>query len=360
MPETNTILEVDRTNFGTTRLVDEPLEPLADGQVRLRIDRFALTANNITYATAGDLLGYWDFFPAADGWGRVPAMGWADVVQSMHPGIGIGGRYFGWFPMGQFVDLTAGVTPSGIRDDSDHRQAHASVYRGYTNTEHDPWYEPGGDAEDRHALLRGLFLTALLADEFFGDDDYFGADHVVVLSASSKTAIGFAQRAARRDVSVIGLTGTDNVGFVESLGWYDEVLPYDGLSALPATGDAVAIDMSGNAAALAEIHRHFGDRLQHSMLVGMSHHDAPPVEVTDGPTPEFFFAPTEVDRRIDEWGRAEYERRTTEALHAFVGESPRWLTVERTTGPADAEATYRDVYAGTVPPSVGRIVSLHD
>ena len=44
----NITLEVDRAACGETRLVAAPLEPLADGQVRLRVDRFALTANNVT------------------------------------------------------------------------------------------------------------------------------------------------------------------------------------------------------------------------------------------------------------------------------------------------------------------------
>jgi len=231
----NVTLEVDRAECGKTRLVEAELEPLGDGQVRLRIDRFALTANNVTYAVLGDMLGYWDFFPTGDpAWGRVPAMGWADVVESTHPGIPTGGRHYGWFPMGRFVDLTASPTGDGLRDDGDHRQAHAPVYRSYVETTHDPMYpSPAagaggdlGDAEDRHALLRGLFLTSFLADTFFEDAGYYGADAAVVLSASAKTAVGFAQRASARGLGrVIGLTSAGNADFVRSLGWYTDVWP---------------------------------------------------------------------------------------------------------------------------------------
>jgi hypothetical protein len=359
--DTNTVLEVDRTDFGKTRLVDEELPELDDDQVRVRIERFALTANNVTYATVGDLLGYWDFFPAADGWGRVPAMGWAEIVESNHPDIGTGARFYGWYPMARFVDFTASPTATGFRDDGAHRQAHAAVYRGYTSTDHDPFHEPGDDAEDRHALLRGLFLTGLLADEFFADDGYLGASHAVVLSASSKTAIGFAQRAASRGLErVIGLTSRANLDFVGSLGWYDQVLAYDQLDQLPASGDAVSIDMSGDSGVLAGVHAHFGDRLKYSMVIGRSHHDAPPVEVTGGPTPLLFFAPSEIDRRMAEWGPDEYARRTTGALHGFVAGSHDWLTVERVAGAEAAEAAYHEIYDGRLAPSVGRIVSMHD
>ena len=359
---TNTILEVNRHRIGETRLVTDELAPLGGGQVRLRIDRFALTANNITYAAMGDMLGYWDFFPGADPtWGRVPAMGWGEVVASANPDLAVGSRYYGWFPMAQYLDLTATATADGLRDNGAHRQAHAAVYRSYLDTRVDPMYDGPDDAEDRHALLRGLFLTAFLADEFLADSDYFGADTVLVLSASSKTAIGFAQRAAARGLgSVVGVTSGANEEFVRSLGWYDDVITYDALDGLGIEGDAVAVDMSGNSAALAAIHEHFGDRLRHSMIVGKSHHDAPAVEISAGPAPSFFFAPTEVQRRMEQWGRAEYQGRSLEALRAFIGGSERWLTVERSSGPTAAASTYADVFAGTVPPSIGRIVSLHD
>ena len=373
--DANAVVEVDRAAPGATRLVESELEPLGEGQVRLRVDRYALTANNVTYAVMGDMLGYWDFFPAdtARKWGRVPTMGWADVVESAHPEVAAGGRYYGWFPMARFVDLTVSPTRDGLRDDGAHRQAHAPVYRSYVETGHDPWYpsvdgaaadagtaaDELGDDEDRHALLRGLFLTGLLAEAFFDDQGYLGAEAVVVLSASSKTAIGFAQRASERDVAVVGVTSAGNAEFVRSLGWYDEVVGYDDVGSLPLV-PTVSVDMSGNGAALAALHERLGDRLAYSMIIGNSHHDAPLAEVAVDPAPQFFFAPTEIGRRVEAWGRDEYDRRCHEALDAFVADSRRWLTVERTTGPAAAESAWHDAFHGAVPPSVGRIVSLHD
>jgi hypothetical protein len=355
----NHILEVSRTDHGDTRIVEEDLAPLEPGQVRFRVDRFAVTANNITYAVAGDMLGYWDFFPAAAGWGRVPAMGWADIVESTNPDIAEGGRYYGWFPMAGYVTMAANRSRDGRRDDGDHRSAHAAVYRSYTDTEHDPWYESGTDAEDRHALLRGLFLTGFLAEEFFAAADYLEAEQVIVMSASSKTAIGFAQRAAARDgISVVGLTSAGNVDFVTSLDIYDQVIEYDDVATLSAA-PSVSIDMAGNGAVRAAVHDRLQDQLRYSMTVGLSHHDAPPAEVTAGPAPQMFFAPTEVARRREEWGAQDYEARTTQALADFVTASHAWLTVSSAEGPEGAEQTWADVHNGDVAPTVGRIVSLH-
>jgi len=356
----NSILEVNRSDHGQTRLIEEELADLEAGQVRLRVDRFALTANNITYAVAGDMLGYWDFFPAADGWGRVPAMGWAEIVESAHPDLPEGGRYYGWFPMAQYVTITAAKVRDGLRDDGDHRAAHAAVYRSYVDVEHDPWYEAGIDAEDRHALLRGLFLTGFLADEFFADTAYSGAEQVVVLSASSKTAIGYAQRAATRDgLRVVAVTSSGNRDFVADLEPYDQVVTYDDLDTI-ARVPSVLIDMAGNGGVRAAVHEHLRDDLRYSMTVGMSHHGSPAVEITAGPAPQMFFAPSEVARRGKEWGAEEYGARTTQALTEFVAASRDWLAVEDSHGPAGAQQTWADVHDGEVAPSVGRIVSLHD
>jgi hypothetical protein len=358
----NHVIEVNRKAPGETRLVESEPAPLADGQVRLRVDRFAVTANTVTYAVMGEMLGYWDFFPTDDPvFGRVPAIGWADVVESAHPDVPTGGRYAGWFPMAQFVDVAVSPSRDGLRDQGAHREAHAPIYRAFADTSRDPLYPAAadGDAEDRHALLRGLLLTGFLADEFFAAADYMGAEAVVILSASAKTAIALATRAALRNVDVVGVTSPRNADFVQGLGCYDLVVTYDEVSALPDV-PSVSVDIAGNGAALAALHSRLGDRLAYSMVIGKSHHDSPMAAIDVGPTPTLFFAPTEVERLIETWGRDEYERRCAEALRDFVAGSQGWLSVERATGPAGAEATWHDVVAGTVAPSVGRIASLHD
>lgn len=361
MSETNVHLEVDRSDPAQSRIQAEPLATLAPGEVRLRIDRFAVTANNVTYAAIGHTLGYWDFFPTGDErWGRVPAMGFGEVVASEHPDVATGGRYYGWYPMSRSVDLSVSVTGDGLRDDGAHRAPHAPVYRSYNATDRDPFYQPGSDAEDRIALLRGLFLTAFLADDFFADQDDFGARRVVVLSASSKTAIGFAQRAAERGLGeVIGLTSASNCEFVRSLPWYDRVVSYDDIESIPPGEDTIAIDMAGNGQVLGRLHAHLDDRLRYSMAVGLSHRDAPPrPEVLKGPQPEFFFAPTQVSKRMKDWGPEGFQQRAAAALRAFADGSRSWLEVKNSHGPEAVQSVWLDTVEGRVPPSVGNVVSL--
>jgi hypothetical protein len=246
------------------------------------------------------------------------------------------------------------------------------VYRAYVETGRDPLLPaaagsagPVDDVEHRHALLRGLFLTGFLAEEFFADgggsgDPYFGAARVIVLSASSKTAIGFAQRAAARGVvEVVGATSAGNADFVRSLGWYDTVVGYGDLATVELAGGAVSIDMAGNPEVLGTVHRHFGDGLAYSMTVGRSHHDAPTSadEHLPGPAPQVFFAPSEVGRRLEQWGRAEYAARTAAALHEFVDGSHSWLTVDLRLGAAAFADAWSDVYSARVGPEVGIVVA---
>ncbi|NND74114.1 MAG: DUF2855 family protein [Ilumatobacter sp.] len=365
MSEPSSVLEVQRTSIADTQLTQAGPDDLDAGQVRLRIDRYAVTANNITYAVFGDMLAYWEFFPTELPWGRVPAMGWAEVTESANDEIAVGARFYGWYPMATSTVITATATTDGFRDDGAHRQPHAPVYRAYVDTTRDGLYDDAPDGEDRHVLLRGLFLTGYLAEEFFADGGgaaapYFGAGQVIVLSASSKTAIGFAQRAAQRGVAqVVGVTSATNADFVRGLGYYDTVVTYDEVDELDADLDAVSIDMAGNPTVLGAVHRRLGDRLQYSMTVGRSHHDAPPPtggEPLPGPQPQLFFAPTEVGRRQQEWGRDDYQRRTAEALTAFVDGSRSWLTVEHRVGAAGMQSAWADVHDGNVAADVGIVV----
>src|SRR5262245_31671284 len=115
---------VGKTDLRRTAFVPSALgpdAPLAGGAVLVRVDTFALTANNITYGAAGDLMGYWGFFPAAEGWGRIPVWGFGDVVRSSNPALPVGERLYGYFPISTYVTLQADrVTPTSFVDASPH------------------------------------------------------------------------------------------------------------------------------------------------------------------------------------------------------------------------------------------------
>src|SRR6266480_4510497 len=96
---------VRRDDLRATRVEDTAEAPLQDGEARLRVERFGFTANNVTYGAFGDAMGYWTFFPAPDGWGRIPVWGFAEVTESAAPRIEPGERFYGYLAMASSVTM---------------------------------------------------------------------------------------------------------------------------------------------------------------------------------------------------------------------------------------------------------------
>jgi hypothetical protein len=360
-------VEVDRRNLHHTRLVQHPARDLAPGEVRLAVEHFALTSNNVSYAAFGDALRYWEFFPPAPvvagdpaewadvEWGRVPVWGFATVVESRHDDVAIGRRLYGYLPMSDELVVLAGkVDDRGLIDVAEHRRGMATAYNRYTFTDTDPAYEAA--REHHRMVLFPLFFTSWLVDDFFGDHDLFGAELVVISSASSKTAIGAARLFADRPgVRVVGLTSPGNHAFVAGLDCYHDVVDYDVLDALPE-GDAVFVDIAGNADVRVAVHRHYGDRLAHSMIVGGTHWDHRPA--TDagplpGPTPAFFFAPNQIAKRAAEWGQDGVDERLGAAWRRCAAWADGWIRFDVRRGAAAVEAAFAELVNGDIDPTVG-------
>lgn len=351
---------VRRDDWKTCRFTTADLPAtLPPGHVLLGVDRFALTANNITYALTGDMLGYWTFFPAEEGWGRLPVMGFADVLDSAHGGVETGERFFGFFPMSTHLVVQAGdASAASFVDLAPHRAATALAYRQYLRTGADPLYEPA--REDTLLLLRGLFLTSFLVDDFLADQKDFGAKTFLVTSASSKTAIALAFcLAARGAGEVVGLTSARNHAFVSQLSCFDRVLRYEEIAALDRSRAAVLIEHSGDGAVVNAIHHHFADALKHSAVIGATHWSgARPARDLPGAPPTFFFAPTQMEKRNKEWGPAAFQEKLGAAWRHFAAFSDGWLRVVRAAGPDAVERVYREVLEGRARPDEGHVLSL--
>jgi hypothetical protein len=360
---------VNRADLRETRVVQGPSDTaLPDGAVRLRIDSFALTSNNITYGAFGDAMHYWDFFPCpVEGFGRIPVWGFADVEASNVEGIAVGERFYGYYPMSSHVVLfPEQVGKGGFVDGAPNRRELHALYNRYMRNSTDAGLAPEHEAQT--ALLRPLFTTSFLIDDFLSDNDFFGAKAVILSSASSKTAYGTAFCLRQRvgisgEVKIIGLTSVSNLEFTRGLGCYDEVLTYDAIASLPPDTPSVYVDMSGSASVRSDVHHHFGDALRHSCSVGGTHWtELGGGKGLPGPRPTLFFAPAQAAKRMKDWGPGELPRRIAVAWDAFMkpvtsAETP-WLKVVRGRGPADVEAVYRDLIDGRTDPRQGHILSL--
>ena len=358
--------EIARQELQRTRWVSDPdaTRALADGELRLEVEHYALTANNITYAAFGESMKYWQFFPCQDAaFGCIPVWGFARVVESRSVGIEPGQRLYGYLPMGShLVVQPSSAKVHGFIDASPHRAELSRIYNEYIFCDADPLYR--SDREGLQALLRPLFTTSFLLEDFLAEAAYFGARRVLMSSASSKTAFGTAFCAARRTErpQLVGLTSKGNVGFVQSLGCWDEVLTYDDVAALDPSLTSVYVDFAGNAGLRRTVHETLGETLAYSASVGGSHWEQlRGAGKVPGPTPQLFFAPAQAHKRATDWGPGGLEQRIAAAWHAFcdavTGASPPWVQVRHQHGGVAIEQTYRALLAGGADPREGLLLS---
>ena len=345
-----TEFRVGRDGLTRIEVATRDVDP-GDGEILIRIDRFALTANNITYAAHGDDMKYWDFFPAPDGWGMVPVWGFADVVASRCDGIAVATRVYGYWPMASHAVLApVKVTPRGFIDGAGHRRGLVAVYNGYQITTGDATV---GD-ERIYALFRPLYLTSfLLADVYAEEDAQF-----VLSSASSKTALGMAQALRARGRTVVGLTSALNAAFVAATGFYSSVVTYDALATID-TVPTIYVDFAGNRALRRSVHAHFGAALLKSIVVGDTHVGTADGEgAMAGPRPDFFFAPTHLATRMRDTAPGGFLERFAAGWSGFLAATAPWLRFVEAEGVEAVTAHFAAFVAGRVDPAEGVILRL--
>jgi Protein of unknown function (DUF2855) len=350
---------VKRDDLRECRIAESEAPELESGQALLRVDTFGLTSNNVTYGVFGELMSYWDFFPAEEGWGRIPMWGFAEVERSEAEGVEPGTRLYGYLPPSSHLVVTPmDADERGFVDGSPHRAALPSAYHRYLATGADSFYR--ADTEKIQMLLRPLFFTSFLIDDQLDEEGLTARGPILISSASSKTAIAAAFLLSRREgVELIGLTSRRSAGFVEGLGIYRRTVPYEAIDSLER-GPATFVDIAGDGQVRQAVHSRYGDELAYSMAVGMTHWEelGSGGGELPGPTPAFFFAPDRVVKRGKDWGRAELETKVAEAWHPFCEWTGGWLEAIHGHGFEAVRSAYLDVLEGRVAPNTAHVLSL--
>lgn len=354
----STRILVGHTDITQTTLDQVTSEPLCAGQARLRLESFALTANNVTYAATGFIIGYWKFFPSGtEGQGIVPVWGTARVEESQSDALKPGTRVYGFFPMAEEFVMTPEPTSEGaVVDTAPHRADLPAVYNRYTPVRDGP-----KDQDYLRALLQPLLATSYLVCDWLQDNDNFGATQIIVGSASSKTGLGlckFLAEPEERAYRIVGLTSDGNRDFVKALGACDQVLSYDEIESLDNV-PSVYVDMAGNAEVKLRLHTHLGDNVLHSSAVGTSHWDkfAQPQDMP-GARPKFFFAPEQIRKRRQEWGPGVIEKQITAGWKRLAESASDWVDLVEHPGLAAAEDVYGQLARGEANPRDGHVIVL--
>ncbi len=371
-------LAVARDDLSRTALSEGAVPEIGEGEALLRVDRVGLTANNVTYAVLGESFRYWDFFPAEPGWGMVPLWGFADIVASAVAEVPVGGRVYGYLPPASHLVVRPGRADArGFRDASPHRAQLPSPYNAYALTTGDAAYR--GDQEDLLILYRPLFFTSFMLADYLEDNGWFGAEVLVLSSASSKTAYGTAFLLRGKGPRLVGLTSAGHLAFTESLGCYDRVLPYEAVDELSVDqfsvdqfsvdqfsvdrlGPAVAtayLDFAGSADVRARIRGHLGDRLVHEAIVGVTHQEQSGAQALGGPRTSVFFAPDQMRKRSADWGREGLDSRFAQAWRSFAAAADEgWVEVVSHRGHDALREVWLEVLAGRSAPRTGHVVTF--
>ena len=103
-------LDIDDFRQSRVQMQPEVNKDLVAGEICVRVDKIAMTANSISYGFAGKsgLIRYLDIYPASDGFANLPCWGYGDIVQSSHPDITIGDRIYGFLPIASHVTMAPG------------------------------------------------------------------------------------------------------------------------------------------------------------------------------------------------------------------------------------------------------------
>lgn len=356
--------QTNKANLATGRIVETEQPTISDGQVLVKVDKFAFTANNITYAAMGDQLRYWQFFPPSgenpEKWGIIPVWGFADVIKSESDNIPVGDRLFGYFPPANYLAMTPAKTSQGsFLDASEHRLSLPPGYNLYRRVMAEPNYDSAND--DERMLLFVLHLTSFCLHDMLQKNDWFGASQVIIISASSKTSTGLAYGLAADESapSIVGLTSSRNIELVDSLEIYDSVHDYTEIEEIDASQPTVIVDMSGDSGVLSRLHRHLGENMRFCSNVGLTHWDEPQqAEGIIQERSEMFFAPSHIQQRIKEWGHEEFDRRSMKFVMHSSAMSRQWMKIKTLEGVKGLESVYADVCDGKIAPDQGLIVKM--
>lgn len=355
--------EVERQNFANNRVVKTSHSVLQDGEVRVKVDFFAFTANNLTYAAAGDTLRYWEFFPVEseprDGWGVIPVWGFADVVETTVPEVALGERLYGYFPPGEELVLRPEkLKPRTLLDGSEHRATLSPLYNQYQRVA--PKSPDNRAMEIALVLFGPLYTTSYCLLDQLLQQQFYQAEQVVVLSASSKTSIGLAYGLFNEASAptTIGMTSTRNSAFVGELGLYDEVLDYSNVTELAQKPTAI-VDMSGNSELAVSLEEHLGDHLSYFISVGLTHWDQNKGGLgKKSDRHEMFFAPSYIVERGGALPPGEFAQRAHNYVLKASQASLAWLDLTTLDGLDDFVGVYPEVCSGSLAPSKGLICQL--
>ncbi|KXS19945.1 hypothetical protein M427DRAFT_52762 [Gonapodya prolifera JEL478] len=345
------------------------LGPITQGQLMVRIDKFGVTSNNVSYLATGRSLRYFDFFPVSGEkpgqYGTMPVWGFGTVIKSLSPLVAEGERLWGYWPCASHCVLVPDpkrTTQASFVVRRDDLPADRLAYLTYSRVDKRALPTPSSpELEDHAMLLRGLWVTGFLLADYLAVKNNFSVagSHptktVVIVSASSKTgySLAFCLKQLAPTTEVIGLTSSRNKAFVQGTlkNLYDHVVTYQDIATqLPVRqGGCVIVDMAGDDDVTKKVYDRYGKGgVRQTVRVGASHWSSPTPTVASfrPPNSHFFFAPGWSQERVKAIGPKEFVDRQSAVWDATMRAAAGWIDVHTATGPEEVKNVVAKVIAG--------------
>ena len=357
MKSLNSTFLVNKNNLFETRFSNESFLISKKDKLILKMESYALTSNNITYAVLGEKLGYWNFFPVNKPYGIIPVWGLAKVVFSIYENISIGDRYYGYFPMSTYIKLNPErITSYGFTDGSSHRKLLPSVYNNYANVS-----QMVEEKIEYHPIIKPLFLTSFLNYYFLKDENFFNAEQIILTSASSKTALSLAyllnENQSKDKKNIIGITSKKNFEFVETVKFYDQVVSYSDIKSEIKKNKSLIIDFSGNSDFLNKISNYLGCLLKYICLIGLADWSSK-MDFKTLSNAKFFFAPDHAEKRYKLMGVKETTLLGATKMEDFINVIKSWMKLTYIRDSKALEKIYIEILKGNLDPTKGYLVRL--
>ncbi|KAJ3298148.1 hypothetical protein HK104_011141 [Borealophlyctis nickersoniae] len=350
--------------------------------VLLRVDKFGFSANNVTYAALGEVphYRYFDFHPAPktdksspSEYGITPVWGFATIVASTLDALKTGERVYGYLPMSRYALVP--VEPRSINKYSfyiprPHLPADRRPYNTITRCANDPQYR--SDRENETMLYRPLFWTSFWCEDWLMSTSYRSATHIIISSASAKTAFCLAYLIQKRkaqggpNVTVVGLTSSKNLLFTNRLGLYNTVLPYNDVTTLPSTSTNkyLYIDVASNSSLNTQIATHLSTSLVAAVVLGMTNVDdasrtSPLIATAKSPVKmETFFMPEWLAERRKTLSVPQITQMQKVAWDWLMEDCTSWVKMVNSLGGEQVKKAFLETVESRVGPDVGQVLSL--
>ncbi|MEL6917565.1 MAG: DUF2855 family protein, partial [Bacteroidota bacterium] len=145
--------------------------------------------------------------------------------------------------------------------------------------------------------------------------------------------------------------------FVESTGFYDQVIPYGDVSDKLTDRSTMVIDLSGNTELLQNLTYQLKEQLKFVSLIGLADW------TSAGPTKQipkarFFFAPEYAQKLFADLGPEKANKMINEVQEKFTKHVSGWMELEFVDFEKGVKKLYIDMLNGKVHPSKGYIVTI--